>query len=201
MPETLAIRDEVVQSCIRDGRASQQHLESASSFAEGIADAAGTNGPLADTLRDAEHAWRIRREKLVETLTTIVDSVESINQAFEDADRDMSASLQGSTGDSGGAPTQASASDQAQSAGAAVTPEVAAAPVGAVTTPAGNLAPSVSAEPSTSSTAPTDTAAPPEPVPSSDAEMGTDSEIDGSTEEVSSRTNRSCETSPCDGHN
>ena len=89
MSNTLVIRDEVVQSCINNGRASYQQLEASSGFADGLADAAGTNGPLAQTLRDADQAWTLRRIKLLEMLKSLVDSIEAVNQAFIDADADL----------------------------------------------------------------------------------------------------------------
>lgn len=86
MQGKLVVRDEIVQSCINAGRASQRQLEGASAFADGLAAAAGTNGPLAGTLREAEGAWRIRRDKLLGTLKKLVDSIEAIDKAFKETD-------------------------------------------------------------------------------------------------------------------
>lgn len=98
MQGKLVIRDEIVRSCVTAGRASYQQLESAEAFGHGLADAAGTNGPLSGTLRDAAGAWRIRRQKLLETLKKLVDSIEAIDKAFKDADEGLGNKLKDGAG-------------------------------------------------------------------------------------------------------
>ena len=122
MSNTLVIRDEVVQSCINNGRASYQQLEASSGFADGLADAAGTNGPLAQTLRDADQAWTLRRIKLLEMLKSLVDSIEAVNQAFIDADADLADQIKPD------APTSTPTPTSTPAVGDATTPSSGAGP-------------------------------------------------------------------------
>lgn len=152
MSAKLVIRDDVVQSCIASGRASYQQLEGASGFAEGLADAAGTNGPFAQTLRDAEQAWRIRREKLLESLKNVIDSIEAINQAFEDADNEAKKSFEDSTGTADELPDPTPPTDKPQ-------------PAQSDTTTSGGTATTTTSSGTATTTAPTSAGVTPLPAP------------------------------------
>lgn len=91
----LVIVDEVVQSCLTAGRRSLSMLQSSDSFAESMADAAGCNGPLRNTLKDAEDKWQLRREKMIATLQELIQLIDDLNQAYEDMESGMAESLSG----------------------------------------------------------------------------------------------------------
>lgn len=95
MSERLVIRADVVESCLKDGQRSVSMLESSSLLAESMAQSAGPNGPLRETLQNAEGAWRIRREKMIEVLQNLVSNIRDVNAGFEESDISMAETLAG----------------------------------------------------------------------------------------------------------
>lgn len=86
-----------------------EEFENANDNADDTADATGER-ELAGKVRGFASKWKIRRGKMIETIETLQQTIQTITETFEEADQDMARALEEAAEDPGSLPEPVGAS-------------------------------------------------------------------------------------------